>query len=576
MSIESLQDAVTSLVDEYDGDLIMLDALCQWAMNPTSASAGYGIEQNYPYIYQNLKKRYPYASLEETMKKLRAKCTELSSKYDIYDCRKKIKEIIEKRNGEKLRSEVIERVNQLTLEEKKLCYICMMLKEQIRTPYFMSGYFLDPLISRFYAAGIVTTLQDAILIPLKTGLLNELLWISSGTSPPQSEYNIPKFIEPFLENIDKRIKEDISDLPNVKEYVKLLRDYEKFNQLRLLDELVNVGVSNDPSIGRIVVARSITGRYENYVATSPLIDEELKISLQEEKASLIQSFKTELEEILLKIRNKGFPEIELIKSPLDEITGWILEIEGTRPLHILLVPWILLRYMRLIKEDEKYVIITTNQSLPSISKIFDTFKGEGLVILCKFGNTLFFRAVGKRHKVLDEILEELHQNGYEIQESRASTTIEELEMAPERPFTNLTQVFELMQTLNGSILLLDKHFDEKGFKFLGRLDPRLVSNVKILMSRDHLSRDFKDIFKAFKDEMDNKGVKIELRILDNEDAEKIHDRYIISKNLSYNTPPWNIVHKRLGDILRIKNVESKRRYFNKYWSRAIDALKLAT
>lgn len=33
----------------------MLDGLLQWALNPTSMSAGYGINENYPYIKENLK-----------------------------------------------------------------------------------------------------------------------------------------------------------------------------------------------------------------------------------------------------------------------------------------------------------------------------------------------------------------------------------------------------------------------------------------------------------------------------------------------------------------------------------------
>lgn len=95
------------------------------------------------------------------------------------------------------------------------------------------------------------------------------------------------------------------------------------------------------------------------------------------------------------------------------------------------------------------------------------------------------------------------------------------------------------------------------------------------MSKVHLSRDYKDVFKAFKDEMANRGIIVELRILNEKDAEEIHDRYLLSEVLSYNTPPWNIIHKKLGDIMRIRDADTKKRYFKKYWSRATDILKIA-
>jgi hypothetical protein len=570
MPVGQLEQAVTFLIGKYKDDIIMLDALNQWAMNPTSASAGYEIERNYDYIHKNLKERYPRANLEEVMQKLREECAKLTLGYDVYECRKKIKEIIDKTSGEKLRNYVVERVNKLSIDQKKILYICLKLSEKIRQWFFMRvPEEILNVTSRFHAAGIVTTVQDSLLIPVKTGFFDELLWVSSGTSPPQSEYCIPKFIEPLLEKIDGRIKEDIPDLPNAKEYVKSLKDMEKFEQLRLLDELANVGASNELAIRKLVVANGVIGRYQDFVAISPLIHDDLKRSLEEEKARLVQLFKPELEEVLLKIRNERFPEVELTENALDEDIGWIMEAEGASPLYILLMSWILRRHRQLLKEQNSYAIIITNQSLPSVCETLATLKGRNLTVLCKFGNKFFLRGFGG-HKMLEEILQKLRQKGYEIQEREtlASKTIEELGMVPEKPFTNLTQVFELMRSLNGPILLLDKHFDEEGFKFLRKLDPILVNNVKILMGEAHLSRDFRSIFRAFKDEMATDGIIIELRIVDEKDAIEVHDRYLMSRDVSYNTPPWNVVYKKLGDVKRIRDTELKRKYFEEYWSRA--------
>jgi len=74
----------------------------------------------------------------------------------------------------------------------------------------------------------------------------------------------------------------------------------------------------------------------------------------------------------------------------------------------------------------------------------------------------------------------------------------------------------------------------------------------------------------------NKGISVEFRILNDKDAQEIHDRYLISDNAAYNTPPWNIIHKKLGDIKFIKDHVSKRYIFDKYWSRATDISKMST
>ena len=190
-------------------------------------------------------------------------------------------------------------------------------------------------------------------------------------------------------------------------------------------------------------------------ATSGPTGNELKRSIGTEKASLVQSFKSELEKVLFKIRNERFPEVELIESPLEEMGRWILEVEGTNSLQVLLTPWILRKSMEHMKKEESYVIITSNQSLPSISKIIDAYKDRNLIVICKFRKKFFLRMFGVKHKILDEILINFCQNGYEILEEDITTlqSIEEIGMAPEKPFTNLTQVFILMDKLRGIVFM---------------------------------------------------------------------------------------------------------------------------
>jgi hypothetical protein len=150
------------------------------------------------------------------------------------------------------------------------------------------------------------------------------------------------------------------------------------------------------------------------------------------------------------------------------------------------------------------------------------------------------------------------------------TEPKDLEMLPDRPFTNLDNLTELIKGLRGSVQLLDKDLGFEALKFLSQVDTSAVKEVFILGGRSHFGTDLKEKCKAFKEEMRNRGVMVEIRILDTRDAQEIHDRYLVSDNAAYNTPPWNIIHKKLGDIKYIQNHLSKRGIFKKYWGRATD------
>ena len=50
----------TGIPEEFtkEENLVVIDAFAQFSQNPTSMSACYGVEKNYPFIGENLKKRY--------------------------------------------------------------------------------------------------------------------------------------------------------------------------------------------------------------------------------------------------------------------------------------------------------------------------------------------------------------------------------------------------------------------------------------------------------------------------------------------------------------------------------------
>ena len=116
-------------------------------------------------------------------------------------------------------------------------------------------------------------------------------------------------------------------------------------------------------------------------------------------------------------------------------------------------------------------------------------------------------------------------------------------------------VTELVKCLTNFVFVLDKFVDEDALKFMRRVDPARVKDLRILTGKTHIHKEFKEIFSAFQKELSNLGVKVQCRVLNDADEVEIHDKYLLSQNLVYITPPWNVIHKRLGEIVRIKNEE---------------------
>jgi len=188
-------------------------------------------------------------------------------------------------------------------------------------------------------------------------------------------------------------------------------------------------------------------------------------------------------------------------------------------------------------------------------------------------NKLEIKLVSEAQEVLNDAI-----LGYQTTNISEGSTleIEEIGIKPEKPFTSLTQIHQLISGLKGQIQLLDKDFGEEGFQFLTKLTPLHANKLQILAGKSRLNSNLKQAYRAFREEMQRRGISVGFRILDDRDALEIHDRYLIARGVAYNTPPWNIIHRKLGDIRKIEDYWSKKTYFEKYWSRATDLSKIPT
>jgi hypothetical protein len=158
---------------------------------------------------------------------------------------------------------------------------------------------------------------------------------------------------------------------------------------------------------------------------------------------------------------------------------------------------------------------------------------------------------------------------------KTTPSMPEITMRRDEPFTNLQKLYEVIGNLRGNVDVLDKDFDAEGFKFFMKLDPAKATKLRILGGKSRLGPTLREEYKAFRNELQKKGILVEFRIPDDKDAAAFHDRYLISDEIVYSTPPWNIINQKYGDIKSILRAIEKRKQFEDCWKRGTDLVKVS-
>lgn len=401
---------VQSVLDKFKDDEIMIDALNQWAMNPTSMSAGYGIEENYSYIEKNLRVRYDLSEkdVDKYIRRLKEECNRIlsfksSDVYWIGRVREKIKNAINQQWGEKFKSKILEKVEKSSEELKNALYLWGKLGKNIILHNFKN-------FKAFYNAAIGNIGSLQIDDFVKVGMLNELLWITTRGNY-NIEYIVPLFAEEILKNIDLYLKKP--ETPDVHAYISALFYKNRYEQLRLIDEVLNCkGLIKDEKIRYyIVTSRGIVGKYEDLVAISPLVLEKLEKILCNEKEKRIKYLREKINNSLESLRKKYWPDVEVY--PLEFENLWKIETIEAPPLYIYLSTWLTINAVRGKFKDinTHLLIVVTNQSLPSVRDFIDSYRYyfttvSSISVLCVSEGKWKFEVLrGEKHKFVEEIVD---------------------------------------------------------------------------------------------------------------------------------------------------------------------------
>jgi hypothetical protein len=173
----------------------------------------------------------------------------------------------------------------------------------------------------------------------------------------------------------------------------------------------------------------------------------------------------------------------------------------------------------------------------------------------------------EREKTIIEKLKSI----MEISESELSNTL----ITPGNPFSNKINFINLLKSCSEYIYWVDKYFSQKGLELLSQsIEQGEINDIKIIMSIDKVDEVFRGLFKDFKEEMSNKEITCELRIIiDTKMRNLIHDRFLISKYDSYNIPSPDIIARgQLSEISKSQNSGILHEEFNKLWEDSKDII----
>ena len=172
----TLEELVEVAVRE--NNVPLLDALHQWAENPTSATAGYGVEENYQFILKNLRTRYDEKTAEETVETLRTFISRImEAERDVYKLREEIEKLLSKTEGlELLKRETLRRISKLSPSEKLALYLAL---ESLTESEESRHYYLLAVQEVLEELGLRFDQEELKRIAVWSGAASELLWISA-------------------------------------------------------------------------------------------------------------------------------------------------------------------------------------------------------------------------------------------------------------------------------------------------------------------------------------------------------------------------------------------------------------
>ncbi|MEM0287964.1 MAG: hypothetical protein QXG05_07345 [Nitrososphaerota archaeon] len=412
------------LVRKYADHPEVLDALLQWAENPTYMSAGYGIEANYYYIESNLAARYGQETAKGVINILKRESEPLivKSQNNIYQARNSIIEALE---GSRILDEHFQKSLTKLAEPEKLVLatISTLNLSQESLYYAEHGSFAETdfgkkLVAYVNAIGIEMPPGSLEPLLVKSGLVNKLLWISKN----KNRY-IKLVVPPYVTRITEEISRLTPPAPTypLSEVISNLRSQQAYAELCVLDEIVQAGGAlRERYDQRALPAwKGIVGKHEGWIAVAPHLLQTLDGEIRKIKTELVESVGHGLDRIMETLRSKYWPNAEFTKIRTETDAYWRVEFGVGRPVvAVTVAPWLTPSLARLSGgPNQQLVVFLTNQSFPRAELILQICKiSQGITLVGVADDKLLVKKYPNVDPFIDEIVNAFRGIGYQISE----------------------------------------------------------------------------------------------------------------------------------------------------------------
>ena len=450
MSNGALQTQVSKIVERHASDELILDALFQWATNPTSMSAGYGIRENQFYITQNLSVRYGLTLQDagthlSELQRIVSTVQEQAEKQSIPP-REQIGEmqralLVALAQGEPkrlLHQGVLKRLG-LTSEATRRALIVFQLAETAGSrispnDLTLPGDRWQNRQSEFQAYYNAVWGDTAPVLEIRTeivkcGAYNELYWVPSPTAKGSPGPTLKEGIIPAVSEIEV-LGTKLPRQPDVRVVLESHWQNRDFDLLRLIDIVSHSQGGCFSSMDELIppaVSRSgIMGVHGQTIALSPVVLETTRQHMDMIKSLRMEGMRQGLETGLLVTRRTMGMGLTLgvLWTGMGEVL-WKLDLSTPPPLYVYLAPWLTpfgqsqgLSCIRL-HENPHVMLVIPYQSRPSILATLDKYSGlsisdtrwqKSITVLSDPETPGELQVlVGERHRLLDEILATLGQ-----------------------------------------------------------------------------------------------------------------------------------------------------------------------
>lgn len=135
----------------------------------------------------------------------------------------------------------------------------------------------------------------------------------------------------------------------------------------------------------------------------------------------------------------------------------------------------------------------------------------------------------------------------------------------DKPFSNQRIYSQIFDCSEGFFFWVEKHFSKKMYELIvDNVDGNRIHTVRLLTGYMGIKDADLKSYKKLKIELQSKNVKFEHRIIcDSEILNSIHDRWIHSKNSTYNVPPLNsVLMGQASEIHKTVPDENMERWWN--------------